>query len=319
MCWGAWKYVIKPQALEQEALLKALDLHTMESVGGWFGSNARPKFPGLVQLRTLDPDFHLQEHRPKTGEKPRRLVIVGDVHGCKDELDALLRKVSFNHESGDHLILTGDLINKGPQSTQVVDLARSLHASCVRGNHEDRILLLRHRMQVANTLKISHPDDSQENQIARQLTEEQAKWLEGCPIILKVGMIPNMGQVVVVHGGLVPGLSLDKQDPSSVMNMRTIDLDTHVPSASKDGVHWTKLFNIHQSLTASRLKESGLDPQSGCITVLYGHDSSSSLHINKYTKGLDTGCVNGKKLSAIVIEDGGKQSIVQVECQKYRD
>lgn len=85
ICWGAWKYVIQPRALEQEALLKALDPHTVDSVGGWFGSNVRPKFPGLVQLRTLDPDFQLREHRPKTGEKPRRLVIVGDVHGCKDE------------------------------------------------------------------------------------------------------------------------------------------------------------------------------------------------------------------------------------------
>ena len=156
------------------------------------------------------------------------------------------------------MILTGDLINKGPQSTEVVDLARSLHASCVRGNHEDRILLLRHRMRVENTLKIFHPDDSQENQIARQLTEEQANWLEGCPIILKVGRIPNMGQVVVVHGGLVPGLSLDKQDPSSVMNMRTIDLDTHVPSASKDGVHWTKVGSQPVSFSSSSSSSSPL-------------------------------------------------------------
>jgi hypothetical protein len=156
-------------------------------------------------------------------------------------VDAILEKVSFNRDSGDHLILTGDIINKGPKSTEVVDLARSLHASCVRGNHEDRILLLRHQMRVENTLKVSNPDDAQEKQIARQLTEEQTAWLEGCPVILKAGQIPGMGQVVVVHGGLVPGLALDKQDPSSVMNMRTIDLDTHVPSASKDGVHWTKV------------------------------------------------------------------------------
>jgi len=254
---------------------------------------------------------------PSQGEKPRRLVIVGDVHGCKDELEALLEKVSFNRDSGDHLILTGDMLNKGPKSTEVVDLARSLRASCVRGNHEDRILLLRHQMRVEGTLKMSNSNEAQERQIARQLTEEQAAWLDGCPLILKVGQIHGMGQVVVVHGGLVPGLALDKQDPSSVMNMRTIDLDTHVPSASKNGIHWTKLFNKHQSLTESRLKESDLDPQSGLTTVVYGHDAASSLSIKPYTKGLDSGCVKGNKLSALVIEDGGKQRTVQVKCKKY--
>lgn len=156
-------------------------------------------------------------------------------------MEALLEKVSFNRASEDHLIFTGDIINKGPKSTEVVDLARSLHASCVRGNHEDRILLLRHQLRAQNALQQSNPDDDQEIQIARQLTEEQVAWLEGCPIILKVGGIHGMGQVVVVHGGLVPGLALEKQDPASVMNMRTIDLDTHVPSASKDGIHWTKV------------------------------------------------------------------------------
>jgi hypothetical protein len=69
----------------------------------------------------------------------------------------------------------------------------------------------------------------------------------------------------------------------------------------------------------SRLKESGLDPQFGLMTVVYGHDASSSLNIKEYTKGLDSGCVKGKKLSALVIEDGGKQTVVQVSCKKYSD
>jgi hypothetical protein len=85
ICWGTWVYALKPRALEQEALLKALDLQTMESVGGWFGSNARPQFPDIVHLRALDPDLLPRSERPGQGEKPRRLVIVGDVHGCKDE------------------------------------------------------------------------------------------------------------------------------------------------------------------------------------------------------------------------------------------
>jgi hypothetical protein len=51
-----------------------------------------------------------------------------------------------------------------------------------------------------------------------------------------------MGPVVVVHAGLVPDVELEKQDPSSVMTMRTIDLETHVPSPKKKGMNWAKVW-----------------------------------------------------------------------------
>jgi hypothetical protein len=157
----------------------------------------------------------------------------------------LLKKVNFDRTAGDHLILTGDIIHKGPYSTEVVDLAREQHASCVRGNHEDRILLLRQQMKAANTLdqpeKDASQNDASQRTVARQLTDEQAAWLTECPVILKLGPIRGMGDVIVVHGGLVPGVDLDRQDPWSVMNMRSIDTDTHVPSPGRDGVAWTKV------------------------------------------------------------------------------
>lgn len=162
----------------------------------------------------------------------------------------LLEKVSFNQKSGDHLIFVGDLINKGPNSTGVVDLARQHSASSVRGNHEDRILL--HRYEMAKTKTLATPDDDKdsvfsskelgERALARSLSDEQVQWLEKCPVILNVGQVPGMGQVVVVHAGLVPGIELEKQDPSSVMTMRTIDLDTHVPSPKKKGMNWAQVW-----------------------------------------------------------------------------
>ncbi|KAL1971020.1 hypothetical protein VTN77DRAFT_2854 [Rasamsonia byssochlamydoides] len=241
--WAGWKGILKPRLDEHAALIKSLDIESQQKVGGWFGSNARPPLADIIQTRTLDPSL-----LPREGNG-RRLVIVGDVHGCKDELDKLLKKVSFDTSAGDHLIFTGDMINKGPHSSEVVDLARRLHASCVRGNHEDRILLLRQQMKINNSLqspsdkddKDASRSDYRERKVARQLSDEQAAWLEACPVILKVGQITGMGNVVVVHGGLVPGLDLERQDPASVMTMRTIDLDTHVPSASRNGVAWSKV------------------------------------------------------------------------------
>ncbi|KAF7167214.1 hypothetical protein CNMCM5623_000609 [Aspergillus felis] len=219
------------------------------------------------------------------------------------------------------------MINKGPDSPGVVDLARQYAASCVRGNHEDRVLLVRHDMEASNTLSPDSDGDispelffglkKRERALARQLSNEQVQWLDACPVILNVGQIPELGQVVVVHGGLVPGVELDKQDPSSVMNMLTVDLDTHVPSSTRNGTKWTKLFNKHQSLLYSSLKGSVPDPKSQVMTVIYGHDSKTSLSLKTYTKGLDSGCVKGGKLTAMVVEDGGKQSVIQVRCRNH--
>ena len=77
------------------------------------------------------------------------------------------------------------------------------------------------------------------------------------------------------------------------------------------------MFDKHQSKLYSSLESSTEDPLAGTMTVVYGHDASRSLSIRTFTKGLDSGCVKGGKLTALVIEDGGKQSIVQVSCRGY--
>lgn len=172
---------------------------------------------------------------------------------------SLLDKVRF-HPRNDHLIFAGDMISKGPDSPGVVDFGHEIGASCVRGNHEDRVLLA-YRDIHSKQLPLQGPDedprwagddmseesfshgDYRDRALARQLSARQVDWLRQCPAILRVGEIGGMGEVVVVHAGLVPGIELEKQDPFAVMNMRTIDLDTHVPSERRDGVPWTKVRN----------------------------------------------------------------------------
>lgn len=77
---------------------------------------------------------------PTDPSAPRRLIIVGDVHGHLKSLEALLRKAEFSRARGDTVILAGDLVNKGPDSAGVVALAMRIGAFGVRGNHEDRVL-----------------------------------------------------------------------------------------------------------------------------------------------------------------------------------
>lgn len=145
-------------------------------------------------------------------------------------------------------------------------------ASCVRGNHEDRVLLAYRDMQIHHSLpphpiKVSEgteaaypPEpgpnakpaenkdgesflsgDHVEQVLARSLSNEHVQYLASCPVILIVGPIQGLGEVRVVHAGLVPGVALRRQDPVSVMHMLTLDLETHVPSHVNDGTAWSKV------------------------------------------------------------------------------
>lgn len=188
-------------------------------------------------------------------------------------MENLLAEVQYEART-DHLVFAGDFISKGPSSSAVIDLAMSAHASCVRGNHEDRVLLtyrdlysrrLTQEQQKGRktpsppaagmpedmrqndgededeTLQEEPHGDAVDRRLAESFTKRQIDYMASCPVILDIGQIKGLGDVHVVHAGLVPGVRLERQDPLGVMHMRTIDLDTHVPSSSAKGMPWFKV------------------------------------------------------------------------------
>ncbi|KAF2008581.1 Metallo-dependent phosphatase [Aaosphaeria arxii CBS 175.79] len=309
VAWITWKIHYGPQYAERKQLIMEMD--TVPEAA--YGTSLRPVFKDMIHMKTLD-----EKHLPK-GDK--RLVIVGDVHGCKEELEQLLQEVGFD-EKNDHLILTGDIIAKGPDSKGVVSLAEKLGASCVRGNHEDKVLLSLQESSHRHA-GLQGPDEDPDREtdfleeqsfshgdyklrkFAKSFSKKQIGWLKECPVILRVGHIPDIGDLVVVHAGLVPDMPLEQQDPFQCMNMRTIDLKTRIPSESRDHTHWEKFWNHQQKKL----------PKKERLTVAYGHDAKRGLNINKYTFGLDSNCVRGGKLTAMVIDAAGKQKIVQIKCK----
>lgn len=84
--WAGWAFVISPQMQEHADMLRALDPGTRKY--GLFGTNSLPRFDDLVLMQTLDssllPGSTVDVEKTDEGS-PRRLVIVGDVHGCKHE------------------------------------------------------------------------------------------------------------------------------------------------------------------------------------------------------------------------------------------
>lgn len=78
LLWGIWKWWFGSRWAEHVLLSGSLN-ERMKSGEGWFGSNVRPVFTNIIQLRTLDKTLIPWR------EGRIRLIVVGDVHGCKDE------------------------------------------------------------------------------------------------------------------------------------------------------------------------------------------------------------------------------------------
>ena len=99
--------------------------------------------PACVPVGTRPPPVAHQRMRPGLVALPDdpmngRLIIIGDIHGCHQEFADLLNQLA--PVKGDRIILLGDLVNRGPDSLRVLDLARASRAIALLGNHELRLL-----------------------------------------------------------------------------------------------------------------------------------------------------------------------------------
>jgi hypothetical protein len=198
-----------------------------------------------------------------------RTFVIGDVHGCADELEDLLARAGPAAE--DRIVLVGDLVAKGPQSRRVLALVRALGAQAVRGNHDEHVLRF-HRAREAGepepALKPGHL------LLARELDADDWALLAGLPLWLR---LPEH-EALVVHAGLVPGVPLERQDPALLMNIRTLRPDGSGSSRKHDGVLWGERWE-------------------GPERVLFGHHAERGLQEHPHAIGLDTGCVYGKRLT----------------------
>lgn len=218
----------------------------------------------------------------------RKLVIIGDVHGCYDELVELLDKCR-GREPDVCAVFVGDLINKGPKSAQVVKLVKEMGAYCVRGNHDEVCLrswqdYMEGREPLSNKFHWMH-----------QLNSDDLHWLFNLPFTLT---IPSL-KICVVHAGLVPQVPLSQQSLDCMIHIRDVSYN---PLQSK----WTWYKKTREGSTPWASAWEGPDH------VYFGHDAIR--HLQQYTlaTGLDTGCVYGGKLTAVFPLEG--QKIVQVDA-----
>lgn len=198
------------------------------------------------------------------------------MHGCASELEALLEGARFSQ--GDRLVFVGDLVARGPDSLGVLDVARRTGAIIVRGNHEQKLLDWRRSKKTA--LSRIHLE------VAESLRPVDWTLLETSPLWFD---LPEHG-ARVVHAGVVPGTPIEEQDPLDLLHLRSVRVGgrTARPTHGEPtAVLWGELYG-------------------GPVHVVFGHNAFPGLQLHPFATGLDTGCVYGGRLTALVLPQGVK-------------
>jgi hypothetical protein len=214
-----------------------------------------------------------------------RLIAVGDIHGCHSEFSELLGQLEL--KEGDRLVLLGDLVNRGPSSTKVIDLARGAGAVSLLGNHELRLLKFR---KTGDRKYIKEHD----TETFEALRPEDWAYLEGMPLTFEE---PELN-TVFVHGGFLPGEPWQRQPPEVVTRIQVIDEDGRPRKRADypDAPAWADLWG-------------------GPPFVVYGHTPRPEVYRLKWSLGIDTGCVLGGHLTAYILPE---RRILQVKArQRY--
>ena len=212
-----------------------------------------------------------------------RLIAIGDIHGCHQEFLELLERLSLTKD--DRLIILGDLVNRGPDSCRVIDLARQHDAISLLGNHELRLLNYR-RIHETNIVRETDADTFS------KLRPEDWTYLEAMPLTHYVEEL----NTVFVHGGFLPNEPWQRQPASIVTRIQAID-KTGQPckrADAPDAPVWADLWN-------------------GPPFVVYGHTPRPEIYKLKWSVGIDTACVMGGYLTAYILPE---KRFVQVKAHR---
>jgi len=214
-----------------------------------------------------------------------RILAIGDIHGCADELTDLLARLQPTSE--DQVILLGDLVNRGPHPRRVIDIAREINATCLLGNHELR--LLNHHRSGGNA-----PLKETDLATLNRLKKSDWEFFESMQLTYHA----EEHDTVFVHGGFLPGIPWAAQGVDIITQIQVID-QVGQPARRADcpmGEFWADLWT-------------------GPPYVVYGHTPRPDIYAQPWSAGIDTACVMGGHLTAFILPE---RRFVQVRArQRY--
>lgn len=245
------------------------------------------------------------------------VVAVGDVHGCIEELDELLKTIQYNRNQM-RLVFLGDLLDRGPEPIACVRRVRELGAECIMGNHEEKHLRWhKHEVKRLATGKANPMKPMAEAEAAANaaLSEEDWTWLQNLPLKLDLGL-----NWWAVHAGCEPKYTLERQNASQIMRVRYVDEKGSGKALNPDKsqpegtMYWDTLWK-------------------GPENLIYGHcvhDLKHPRHHSSHTSdgklvrciGIDTGCCFGGHLTAAMMQNtftGPYYGLPEGESVSYPD
>lgn len=212
-----------------------------------------------------------------------RYDIIGDVHGCFDELVDLLRRLGHRVDGkrlevrpGRQVVFVGDLVDRGPKVAEVLELVMDAAgrgaALVVRGNHDDRLALYLRGWPIRSAGSI----DSSLRQLSHRSVEFQQQVMDFLgslpPRLLLAG-----GELLVTHAGDVLTDDEALRAEFNVNSAKTGVVDRY---GVKELVDWVADY-------------------AGEHFVVYGHETVLEPLRRARTLNLDTGCVYGGRLTAL--------------------
>lgn len=269
----------------------------------------------------------------------RREIFIGDLQGCCEPLERLLEKLAFDPAT-DRLRFAGDLVNRGGESLETLRRVHSLGDSAITvlGNHDLHLLAYAH----------GHSPGNKRNAEFEAILDagdggELIDWLRQCPLM----WLNREQRLALVHAGVDP-----RWGPEAAL-AQARDLESTLADDAEaffermygdlprrwdpDLPHYERLRAITNVLTRMRFcdpegnldleTKGGLDnvpegyrpwfehlhPEWRGWKLIFGHWSLLGLHETDQVICLDTGCVWGKRLTALVVEQDNRY-LVAVDC-----
>lgn len=213
--------------------------------------------------------------------------VVGDIHGCRQELNRLLAKIS-PHPQEDTLIFLGDYVDRGPDSKGVIDTLLGLKKThkrfiALKGNHEESFLDFLAGKNRDFFLQIGGVQTLRSYGIRELSDPDGIKNIPPAHIQFLAGLLPywENDEYIFVHAGLKPGVHLSQQGPEWLY------------WADKEGFIKTD-YDFGKR-------------------VIFGHSASHQPIILPNKIGIDCGAVYGGKLTCLVLPD---LEFISVDCER---
>ena len=196
-------------------------------------------------------------------------LVIGDIHGCYDELQALLDKAGLTE--GDIIVSVGDCVDRGPDTPAVLAFfQKTPDAILIMGNHERKhVRAGRHEVKLAQSQKISRVQ-------FEETYPDALAFMSTLPLYL------DLPDALVVHGYVEPGLPLSQQ--RSTVLCGTMGGDKHLRTAYERP--WYELYDGEKPLLVGHHNYSGADQPFVYQDRVFG---------------LDTDCVTGRALTGLLL------------------